>query len=119
MLRARLSLCFSPHCNPQAPGGHELAADYWELVGSSPAGGAENLVNEESHIDVQLDQRHMMLRGDTVREREGCRKGGRVGGREGGGGGGGRRRELDGYNFLHSLPTFICSFPRYSGFVQL
>ena len=52
------------------PGGHELAADYWELVGSSPAGGAENLVNEESHIDVQLDQRHMMLRGDTVREKE-------------------------------------------------
>ena len=40
-------------------------------------------MNEESHIDVQLDQRHMMLRGDTVREREGCRKGGR----EGGGGG--------------------------------
>ena len=45
-------------------------ADYWELVGSSPAGGAENLVNEESHIDVQLDQRHMMLRGETVRTGE-------------------------------------------------
>ena len=27
-------------------------------------------MNEESHIDVQLDQRHMMLRGDTVREKE-------------------------------------------------
>ena len=39
-------------------------------MGSSPAGGAENLVNEESHIDVQLDQRHMMLRGETVREKE-------------------------------------------------
>ena len=35
-------------------------------MGGSPAGGAENLVNEESHIDVQLDQRHMMLRGDAV-----------------------------------------------------
>ena len=45
----------------------ELNADYWELVGSSPAGGAENLVNEESLPDVQLDQRHMMLRGDKVR----------------------------------------------------
>ena len=66
------------------PGGHELAADYWELVGSSPAGGAENLVNEESHIDVQLDQRHMMLRGDTVRERGRGVGGGRGGGvREG------------------------------------
>ena len=51
----------------KAPGGHELHADYWELVGPSPAGGAENLVNESSLIDVQLDQRHMMLRGDMVR----------------------------------------------------
>lgn len=50
----------------QAPGGHELIVDYWELIGSSPAGGADNVVNEESLVDVQLDQRHMMLRGDTV-----------------------------------------------------
>ena len=33
---------------------------------SSPAGGADNLVNEESHVDIQLDQRHMMLREETV-----------------------------------------------------
>ncbi|KAJ8028991.1 Asparagine--tRNA ligase, cytoplasmic [Holothuria leucospilota] len=50
----------------EAPGGHELKVDYWELVGASPPGGADNLVNEESHIDVQLDQRHMMLRGETL-----------------------------------------------------
>lgn len=49
-----------------APGGHELICDYWELVGAAPAGGADNLVNEESHIDVQLDQRHMMLRGEHL-----------------------------------------------------
>lgn len=49
-----------------APGGLELAVDYWELVGPSPAGGVDNLVNEEAHIDVQLDQRHMMLRGETL-----------------------------------------------------
>lgn len=36
------------------------------MIGSSPAGGADNVVNEESLVDVQLDQRHMMLRGDTV-----------------------------------------------------
>ena len=35
-------------------------------MGGAPAGGADNLVNEESLIDVQLDQRHMMLRGETV-----------------------------------------------------
>ena len=23
-----------------APGGHELKADYWELIGSAPSGGA-------------------------------------------------------------------------------
>ncbi len=40
--------------------------DYWELIGTSPPGGSDNLVNEESHVDVQLDQRHMMLRGETV-----------------------------------------------------
>ncbi|XP_033097028.1 asparagine--tRNA ligase, cytoplasmic-like [Anneissia japonica] len=50
----------------QAPGGHELTCDFWELVGSSPAGGMDNVVNEESHIDVQLDNRHMMLRGETL-----------------------------------------------------
>ena len=41
-------------------------ADYWEIVGTAPPGGAENLVNEESLVDVQLDQRHMMLRGEKV-----------------------------------------------------
>ena len=35
-------------------------------MGSSPAGGTDNLVNQESHVDIQLDQRHMMLRGETV-----------------------------------------------------
>ncbi|XP_072038090.1 asparagine--tRNA ligase, cytoplasmic-like [Amphiura filiformis] len=49
-----------------APDGHELICDYWELIHVAPAGGADNLVNEESHIDVQLDQRHMMLRGEHL-----------------------------------------------------
>ncbi|XP_015267618.1 PREDICTED: asparagine--tRNA ligase, cytoplasmic [Gekko japonicus] len=50
----------------QAPGGHELTCDYWELVGLAPAGGVDNLVNEESDVDVQLNNRHMMIRGDTL-----------------------------------------------------
>merc|ERR1719350_2171799 len=49
-----------------APGGHELAADYWELVGSAPSGGADALLNTESHPDVQLDNRHMMIRGENT-----------------------------------------------------
>lgn len=50
----------------QAPGGHELRVDYWELVGLAPSGGAENVLNEDAHVDVQLDQRHMMIRGENV-----------------------------------------------------
>ncbi|KAG8456788.1 hypothetical protein GDO86_002537 [Hymenochirus boettgeri] len=50
----------------QAPGGHELSCDYWELIGLAPAGGADNLLNEESDVDVQLNNRHMMIRGENM-----------------------------------------------------
>uniref|UniRef100_A0A671R7N3 asparagine--tRNA ligase n=1 Tax=Sinocyclocheilus anshuiensis TaxID=1608454 RepID=A0A671R7N3_9TELE len=50
----------------QAPGGHELLCDFWELIGLAPAGGTDNLLNEESDVDVQLNNRHMMIRGVNV-----------------------------------------------------
>lgn len=49
-----------------APGGHELQVDYWELIGASPAGGADTILNEEALPDVQLDNRHIMIRGENT-----------------------------------------------------
>jgi len=43
-----------------------MTVDYWEVIGLAPAGGADNLLNEEAHVDVQLDNRHMMIRGENV-----------------------------------------------------
>ncbi|KAL5104142.1 Asparagine--tRNA ligase cytoplasmic [Taenia crassiceps] len=53
----------------KAPGGVEVQVDYWECIGKAPAGGVEAVVTEESEIDWQLDQRHLMLRsgkGSTI-----------------------------------------------------
>ena len=50
----------------KAPRNCELIVDYWQIIGHSPAGGADNILNEESSVDVQLDNRHMMIRGENV-----------------------------------------------------
>jgi len=50
----------------QAEGGHELQVDFWTLVGASPGGGIDSVVNKESHADVQLEQRHLLIRGENM-----------------------------------------------------
>ena len=71
MLTTESTVCLYGKLEPvpegkTAPGGHELTADYWELIGSAPAGGADAILNEDSHPDVQLDNRHIMIRGENT-----------------------------------------------------
>jgi len=43
-----------------------LTVDYWELIGLAPPGGADTILNEDAHPDVQLDNRHIMIRGENT-----------------------------------------------------
>lgn len=47
-----------------APGGHELQVKFFEILGTAPPGGVDNVVTADSNVDHQLLQRHMMHRGD-------------------------------------------------------
>lgn len=45
--------------------GHDLQADYWELVGASVS-DIENRFTEKSSVDILLNERHMVLRGSRA-----------------------------------------------------
>lgn len=51
-----------------APDGHEMLVDYWEVVSKAPEGedSFDSLFNQEASVDVLLDQRHLVLRGETA-----------------------------------------------------
>ncbi|KAI8815958.1 uncharacterized protein EV422DRAFT_547736 [Fimicolochytrium jonesii] len=52
----------------KAPGGHELKVDYWEIIGKAPGGteAFDNKFNTETSPDILLDQRHLVIRGETA-----------------------------------------------------
>lgn len=45
----------------QVLGGYELSCDFWELIGLVFVGGVDNLINEEFDVDVQFNNRYMMI----------------------------------------------------------
>ncbi|KAH3900474.1 probable Asparagine--tRNA ligase, cytoplasmic [Saccharomycodes ludwigii] len=51
-----------------APGGVELSVDYFTLIGLAPSGDESftNKVQENADPSLLLDQRHLMLRGETL-----------------------------------------------------
>ncbi|KAK9473807.1 uncharacterized protein V1510DRAFT_413977 [Dipodascopsis tothii] len=51
-----------------APGNHELAVDYYEVVGLAPGGdeAVSNKVQEGADPNLLLDMRHLVLRGETM-----------------------------------------------------
>ena len=50
----------------KAEGGYELVCDYWTLIANAPPGGIDHVLNEMSDVSTQLDQRHLMLRGEKL-----------------------------------------------------
>lgn len=51
-----------------APDGHELAVDYFEVVGLAPGGDEQitSVITAESDPSLLYDQRHLVLRGETA-----------------------------------------------------
>lgn len=51
-----------------APNNHELVVDFWELIHKAPGGDDAfgNKLNADADSSVLLDQRHLVLRGETA-----------------------------------------------------
>ncbi|KAJ2807987.1 asparagine--tRNA ligase [Coemansia guatemalensis] len=51
-----------------APGGHELIVDYWEVVGRAPGGddAVTNRISSDADPSLLYQQRHLVIRGDTA-----------------------------------------------------
>ena len=61
-----VGFCIKLQLEFQAPGGHELIVDYWQLIGLAPPGGADSILNEQALPDVQAENRHIMIRGENT-----------------------------------------------------
>lgn len=53
------------NADQRAPGGFEVAVDYWEVIGTAPT-DFENLFRKDSSPEILLNQRHLVLRGENA-----------------------------------------------------
>lgn len=49
----------------RAPGGIELKADYWEMIGNAP-NDFESIVSKDSNPKILMDKRHLVIRGENA-----------------------------------------------------
>lgn len=51
-----------------APDGHELVADWWQVIGKAPGGddAISNRVNKDADPSILADLRHLVIRGETA-----------------------------------------------------
>ncbi|KAK2707283.1 asparagine--tRNA ligase, cytoplasmic-like [Artemia franciscana] len=55
-----------PGSHHKAPGDHELIVDYWELICGAPSGGPYSVLDKNTNFDLQLDNRHIVIRGTNT-----------------------------------------------------
>lgn len=49
-----------------APGGHVLNVDYWELISLAHPDGSDIIQNKNADLEVQLNNRHIIIRDDKT-----------------------------------------------------
>lgn len=50
----------------KAPQGVEIHVDWYQVIGTAPSGGIDDVLNESANIDTKVENRHLMIRGENT-----------------------------------------------------